>query len=197
MMTLSVTAMMQRFRGDCRGLAAIEFALIVPLMLTIVFGTIEITNGVAANRKVDLVARTLSDLTSRARSVQPTDITSFFTVGETILQPYDKTLMAATISQIYINPATSGGVVQWSQATSGTTAKKKNDPVTVPVGLISKDSSGNIVPDQYLILSEVIYPYKPAVGYVMAKAGVTLSASTFTRPRQQSCVNYPTVCTPP
>lgn len=198
MMTLSVTAMMQRFRGDCRGLAALEFALIVPLMLTILFGTIEITNGVAANRKVDLVARTLSDLTSRTRSVDPTDITSFFTVGEAILQPYDKTPMAATISQVYIDPATQNGLVQWSQATSGTTARKKNDPVMVPGGLISKDPlSGKVIPDQYLILSEVIYPYKPAVGYVMSIAGVTLSASTFTRPRQQSCVYYPTVCTPP
>ena len=45
--------------------AAVEFALIVPLMLVLFFGTVEFSSGVAVDRKVTLVARTLSDLTSQ------------------------------------------------------------------------------------------------------------------------------------
>jgi len=53
--------------GDTRGIAAIEFAMIVPLMLVLVlfFGTVEFSTGVAVDRKVTLMARTLSDLTSQ------------------------------------------------------------------------------------------------------------------------------------
>ena len=47
----------------------------------------------------------------------------------------------------------------------------------------------------YLIYSEVSYHYVPAVGYVMASSGITLSDFTYTRPRQSTCVLYSqTVC---
>ena len=48
------------------------------------------------------------------------------------------------------------------------------------------------VDDTYLICSEVSYKYVPTVGYVMAKAGITLSDYTYTRPRQSLCVMYST-----
>ena len=43
--------------------------MIVPIMLVMFFGTVEISSGVAVDRKVRLVARTLSDLTSQSSSV--------------------------------------------------------------------------------------------------------------------------------
>ena len=48
------------------------------------------------------------------------------------------------------------------------------------------------VAQTYLILSEVSYLYTPTIGYVMAKAGVTLSDVAYTRPRQSTCVIYNT-----
>ena len=42
----------------------------------------------------------------------------------------------------------------------------------------------------YVIFGEVSYKYVPAVGYVMARAGVPLSDTTYTRPRQSTCVTY-------
>ena len=55
--------------GDTRGIAAVEFAMVVPLMLVLFFGTVEFSSGVAVDRKVTLMARTLSDLTSQNVSV--------------------------------------------------------------------------------------------------------------------------------
>jgi hypothetical protein len=46
------------------------------------------------------------------------------------------------------------------------------------------------VPNSYVIFSQVSYVYTPAVGYVMSKAGVTLSDFAYTRPRQSTCVLY-------
>src|ERR1700748_3952480 len=58
---LAVTAL----ANDGRGVAAIEFAMIVPIMLVLFFGTVIFSSGIAAERKVSLMARTLSGLTSR------------------------------------------------------------------------------------------------------------------------------------
>src|SRR6185312_4981671 len=68
----------REFLADGRGLAATEFAVVVPLMLVMFFGTVEFSSAVAIDRKVTLMARTLSDLTSQSTSVADTDMTNFF-----------------------------------------------------------------------------------------------------------------------
>src|SRR5580698_4218179 len=100
---------------DCRGIAAIEFAMIVPIMLVMFFGTVEFSSGVAVDRKVTLVARTLSDLTSQSLSVATTDTANFFAASTAILTPYSATPAKAAISELYINPSTLKATVQWNQ----------------------------------------------------------------------------------
>lgn len=179
------------FAEDRRGLAALEFAMVLPLMIAFFFGMIEVTNGFTVDRKVTVVARTLSDLTSRMQKVDLTQVNNFFTVGNAIMQPFSSTPLNATITELYIDPSTSVGRVQWSRKSSGIEGRKAGTTMTVPVGLIAKDKDGKTLANQYLILSEVDYLYTPAIGYFMNKAGITLSDSTFTRPRQVDCVFYP------
>jgi Flp pilus assembly protein TadG len=168
-----------RFARDRRGNAAVEFAFIVPLMLVMFFGTVEFSSGVAVNRKVTLVARNLSDLVSQSSSVSDTDITNFTTTGQAIMTPYDSTPLKATVSELYIDPATLTAKVKWSK---GSSPRATDSTVSIPSALK--------IGGTYLIYSEVNYKYVPAVGYVMAKGGITLSDFTFTRPRQSLCVLY-------
>lgn len=182
-----------RFRSDTRGIAAVEFAVILPLMLTAFFGMIDVSTGFAVERKVTQVSQTISDLTSRYTAVQETDVTNFFTIADAMVTPYDKTPLKATISQIYIDPATKSGKVVWSR---GDNKLVKGTAVTVPNDLIAKDSSGNVIANQYLILGEAKYLYTPTIGWVVAQAGITLSESSFTKPRQGTCVMMATTCTP-
>jgi Flp pilus assembly protein TadG len=181
----SVTGLIE----DCRGIAAIEFAMIVPIMLVMFFGTVEFSSGVAVDRKVTLVARTLSDLTSQSLSVATTDTANFFAASTAILTPYSATPAKAAISELYINPSTLKATVQWNQTYQGATARAVGSTVTIPSALA--------VAGTYLIFSEVSYLYTPAVGYVMGRAGVTLSDVAYTRPRQSLCVFFSpaTACT--
>lgn len=174
---------------DSRGVAATEFALIVPMMLVMFFGTVEVSSGVAVNRKITLVARTLSDLTSQSTKVQDADVTDFFAASKGIMWPYASSPIKATISELYIDPTTSVARVQWSKASGGASPRAVGDTVSVPPGLIGTDSSGKALPNQYLIFSEVSYLYQPIDGgYIMSSAGVTLSDNAYTRPRQSVCV---------
>jgi Flp pilus assembly protein TadG len=172
--------------ADCSGIAATEFAVIVPIMLVMFFGTVEFSSGVAVDRKVTLMARTLSDLTSQSTSVGDTDMTNFFAASGAIMTPYPATPTRATISELYVDPTTLKARVQWSKGTSPRTV---SSTVTIPSQLA--------VAGTYLIFSEVSYLYVPTIGYVMAKAGVNLSDVAYTRPRLSTCVFYSpaTACT--
>ncbi|CAN5210790.1 pilus assembly protein [soil metagenome] len=183
---------MARLARDTSGLAAVEFAMIVPLMLVMFFGTIEISNGVAADRKVSIIAQSISDLTSRYTSVSDTDISNFRAIAVAILTPYGATSLKATITEAYIDPATGVARSQWSK---GDVPRALKSTVPVPAALIARDSSNKIIAGQYLIFSEVSYVYTPAVGFVMNKLGVTLTDQTYTRPRGSTCVFYPSVPT--
>src|SRR5450755_843807 len=128
---------------DCRGIAATEFAVIVPIMLVMFFGTVELATGVAVDRKVALVARTLSDLTSRSLSVGQPDMDNFFAASGAIMTPYASAPTRSTISELYVDPTTHQARVQWSK---GSVPRAVGSPVTIPVALA--------VDGTYLIFSE-------------------------------------------
>ncbi|HEY0332014.1 MAG TPA: TadE/TadG family type IV pilus assembly protein [Rhodopseudomonas sp.] len=188
-----------RLRRDSSGLAAVEFVMIVPLMLVMFFGTIEISSGFAAHRKVSIVAQTISDLTSRSKSVVATDVSNFLSIADAIMTPYaavhSATQFQTTITELYIDPVSGKGYVQWSQ---GDAVRQNKAVVSVPADLIAKDSTGKVIAGQYLIYSEVKYLYKPTVAYILVKDGIWLTDQTFTRPRQSSCVLWtPTTSSDP
>src|SRR3977135_2042238 len=89
---------------DNSGIAATEFAVIVPIMLVMFFGTVEFSSGVAVDRKVTLMARTLSDLTSQSTSVGDTDMTNFFAASAAIMTPYSSTPTKSRITELYFVP---------------------------------------------------------------------------------------------
>jgi Flp pilus assembly protein TadG len=171
--------------GDRRGLAAIEFAMIVPLMLVLFFGTVEFSSGIGVDRKVTLMARTLSDLTSQNISVTDNQLTNIFNASIGIMYPYSTTPVNSTITELYVDPTSKVARVQWSK---GAAARGAGTTVTIPSALQ--------IGGTYLIFSEVNYKYVPLVGFVMTKTGITMSDFTYTRPRQSTCVMYDTtVCT--
>jgi Flp pilus assembly protein TadG len=211
METMSMSGVWRRLRSaptrlfkDTRGLAATEFAFIVPFMLVMFFGTVEISSGVAVDRKVTLVARTLSDLLSQAgpppppapvSSYAPADDTylqNVFTAGIAILTPYCAVPATLQLTEIYVD-SNQVAKVQWSKAASVPTCnatqvtltnstRSAGDTITIPPTLLVKQT--------YLIFSEVSYNYTPVgIGYVM-KSNVILSDVSYTRPRQVVCVIY-------
>src|SRR3990170_1975199 len=169
-----------RMLADRSGIAATEFAVIVPVMLVMFFGTVEFSSGVAVNRKVTLMARTLSDLTSQSTSVNDTDLTGFFAASKGVMTPYPSSPTQSTISELYVD-SSKVVKVMWSK---GHAPRAAGSTITIPTELQ--------VPDTYLIFSEVSYRYVPTVGQVMGSTGVNLADVAYTRPRQSTCVIYPT-----
>jgi hypothetical protein len=171
--------------GDRRGVAAVEFAMIIPVMAVLFFGIYELSTAVAVDRKVTLMARTLSDLTSQNIEVTDTQLTNFFNASKAIMTPYPSTPVKATITELYVDPATKQARVQWSKGAAPHDEKKI---LPIPAGLQMGDT--------YLIFSEVDYNYIPGTAWFILREGIKLSDFTYTRPRQSKCVDYPPPASP-
>jgi Flp pilus assembly protein TadG len=184
----------ERLLKDCSGIAATEFAVIVPVMLVMFFGTVEFSSGVAVDRKVTLVARTLSDLTSQGMTATDCTLSNSFAAATSILYPYPATPSASTITALLVDVTTLEAKVQWSRSATINaqgivvlgTGHALNTVIPIPAALAVGGTT--------LIWSEVSYLYTPAVGYVMTKTGITLSDVAYTRPRQSSSVPYTVAC---
>jgi Flp pilus assembly protein TadG len=167
--------------GNERGVAAVEFAMLLPLMLALWLGTTEISTGIAADRKVTLTARTLADLTSQVTGLSTSDMTNSLTAATAVIAPYNVGNLKATVSSISID-ANSKATVAWSVTKNGT-ARAVGSSVTLPSALL--------IASTCLIFSEVQYSYKPTIGYVVTGT-LQLKDQIYMRPRLSNCVTYPT-----
>jgi len=174
------------FARDNRGVAAVEFALVTPLMLTMYFGMVELSSGVAIDRKVTMVSHTLSDLVAQASAVSNSDVSNVFNASSAIMTPYLAAPLTARVTAVSIDNTGKATVVcsrSWTSGGGVTSGFTVGTVVTasVPAGLIVNNTE--------LIWAQVSYVYTPTIGYVV-KSAITLSDQFFARPRQSTTVDF-------
>jgi Flp pilus assembly protein TadG len=170
----------QRFRrliGDERGVSAVEFAMLLPLMLTLYLGAVEVSQGIGADRKVTLTARTICDLVSQVSSIGNSDMTNALNASSSVMAPFPVGNLKVTVTSVKID-STGKATVDWSDTLNGT-ARSKGSVVTLPTALNVANTS--------LIWSEVQYTYKPVIGYVVSGT-LTLKDQIYMRPRLSDSV---------
>lgn len=176
----SIETFVRKFRGlagDERGVSAVEFAMMLPLMLTLYLGAVELSQGVGADRKVTLTARTVADLVSQTASINNSDMTNSLNAASAVMAPYPISNLKVTVSSVKID-ATGKATVEWSDTLNGA-ARAVNSTVTLPSALL--------VPNTWLIWSEVQYSYKPTIGYVVSGT-LNLKDQSFMAPRLSASV---------
>ena len=175
-----------RLRRDKTGIAAVEFALVLPIMVTMYLGCCEISSGFSASKKTDSVARALADLTSQvAVVVDQNQMNDIIAASTGVMQPYDGTLAALTITSFIMPTPANGQPVKaytdWSYVRGGTAVTCGDQTANVPAGFLS--------PGRSVIRADVRYVYRPLVAgpfYTIGNGsttGVPLSASLWMQPR--------------
>ncbi len=160
------------FARDRRGVSAVEFAMLLPLMVTLYLGVVEVSQGVATDRKVTLTTRTMADLASRVSSINNADMSSLLNASAAVIAPYQPAPLKIVLSAVSID-ANGVAKIAWSDTLNGT-ARSVGSTVTLPTAL-------NVANTQ-LIWSEVFYTYSPTFGYVLT-GNLNLSDQIYMRPR--------------
>ena len=161
------------FAADQRGVSAIEFAILLPLMLTLYLGGVEVSQAVSADRKTTLVAHTVGDLTAQASNVASSDVTNIFNAATAVAYPLASSNLSVTLSSVCIDSTGTKATIGWSQTLNGT-ARSGTVTSLVPSALMVANSS--------LIWGEAHYAYKPTIGWTITGT-LNLGDQFFLRPR--------------
>jgi len=170
-------AYLRRFLRDRSGVSALEFALILPVMLTLYIGAVEVGNGYAISFKATLAARTVTDLASQYISIYNSDMTNILGAASTVLTPYTISNVVVTLSEVTTNAQGVGKVV-WSNSLNGT-ARVATSTVSLPTKLQT--------PNITIMFGEVSYPYTPSLGYVLTGT-INIYQSFFFYPRMSTTI---------
>jgi Flp pilus assembly protein TadG len=181
--SFSSLARLRRLFRDQRGVSAVEFALVLPIMIAMFFGGVEIAQAVMADRKTTLVTRTVADLVAQASTVSTSDMSNVLAAASSIAYPFDATKLTVTVSSIAID-ANGKATVAWSCTKNGT-ARAVNSTINLPSALATPSTS--------LILGEATYTYKPIIGYTIT-GSLLMSDNIYMRPRLSNSVTGPSSC---
>lgn len=176
--TFRKSNLLRRFAGDRRGVSAVEFALLAPVMIGLYLGCVEISDGVGASRKVSLTAAALGNLTAQYSTITAGDMSNILNASSAIIAPYDASKLKITVSCLSVaknNTVT----VKWSVTRNGGVGGTPSVPTALTADYTTDKSKSYPV---YFIYTQVAYTYTPTVGYTIT-GSVNLSDKMYMSPR--------------
>jgi Flp pilus assembly protein TadG len=161
---------------DRRGVSAIEFALIAPVLILAYVGVVELANLLTINRRVSMVASTAADLTAQVKQVSSGNLSDIFAASGKILWPYDSKPLKIMLSSV-VADKNNNGKVDWSCSNKGA-GRPKNSAYTVPPGLTQADNS--------VVVAEITYEFKPLLGLdeIFSPGTFEMKRTFYNRPRK-------------
>jgi Flp pilus assembly protein TadG len=167
------------FIFDQRGVSAVEFALILPIMLLLYFGSAEVAQGVALNRMVALTASTVTNLVTQYTTISASSqMPDILNASAQVLAPYPSSNATVVVTCITID-ASGRATVAWSQALNGT-AKTAGQSIAIPTALDT--------PNTTVVLGETTYSYTPVFDFIHIGT-LQLYSSQYMLPRASTTIN--------
>jgi len=167
------------------GMAAVEFSLILPVLVLLWIGGVEVTQALSADRHLNNLASSIGDLVSRSKQLSYAEVTSIFAIAPGAMYPFCKDPVQPTCAtrglQMKItaidmsDEAVPAPSLAWSRA-QGTTAYTNTSQILTLVPPALK------VRNTQVIVAEAFYPYTPDVGKVITGT-ITLTDRMYFVPR--------------
>jgi Flp pilus assembly protein TadG len=186
---------LRRIAGDRRGVAALEFALIAPLLLSMYFLTMEVGQGIEANKKIGRAASMVADLVTQQQTTTKEDLNAILNIGSAILQPYNRSKPTIVITAIEVTDETTPKVkVVWSRKLSNGTYS-----VDAAAGSITTVPSALRIKGSFLIRVQSSLTYYPVITWAAGDKGtlgltaafdkLSMNETYYLRPRMTQSIS--------
>jgi Flp pilus assembly protein TadG len=180
---VTLCAPLRRFARDERGIGAIEFAILFPVLLMLYLGAFELTIALSVEKRASRSAGSIADILTQQSSITKSSLAEMPSVAGAIFAPYATTGLTLKITGVAIDSG-SNATVAWSWAQDGSKPYSTGSAVTVPSNIGQAGS--------FLVRTELAIPYQLiSFGSDFLPAGssqITISRQYFYRPRTGSSV---------
>ena len=143
-------------------MAAVEFSLILPILVLLWLGGVEVTQALSVDRRLNNLASSIGDLVARSKTVTYADIDQIFDIAPGAMFPSSTHEPAdARLGGEHRRLAERQGRLeprQWHRRAYTVNATRRTPSCR----------SRLRVANTQIIMSEVYYTYTPAVGYVIS-----------------------------
>ncbi len=176
------------FANAKSGAAVVEFALIMPVLLMLYFGSIEASALFTVDRRVTIAASTVGDLVAQwnpdAGEIPQATLDDYFDAAETIMVPYDATGIEQVVSFVAVDGSGTTAVL-WSKAIGGAVARAAGDayPLDAATQMNQLARTGG-----YFIAAETTLAYKPVLGLAFPDP-LALTHISYFLPRFGKCID--------
>jgi Flp pilus assembly protein TadG len=177
----SLRRLWRRAITDDRGVAAVEFALILPVLVLLYAVGFEVCQAATVNRKLTDTTAELASLTSQYTKVSKSDIATIMNASSQTMTPFSNGDLALVVSEISIDGSGKASVT-WSEAYLNGVPFQGN-PLTTP----PKAPPSFVTPNSSYIVVMSTFAYTPVIaGSFMAP--MTLSNQSFMMPRDAASI---------
>jgi Flp pilus assembly protein TadG len=193
-----LSPLLGRFCRDRRGVAALEFALILPILVLLTLGCFEVPRYVLLWQRLERASSGVSDLVAQAdEPMTDQQMVDIFSAGKIMMQPYD-IIKNGSIVVTSINNPTGGNLqVTWRRACGtgnnvGNMGNSVGPNATPTVGGIGLPTELSPTKDNEVLVTEVYFTYTPIFKSFIYQ-GSTLYAAAYTRPRNHNLMSSPII----
>ena len=171
------------------GTAAVEFALVLPIMLLLYIGSIEISLLISMDRKLQSVTGALGDLVARSdTTIAEAVLDDYFKAASGIMTPHPVADLYQTVTQVKVDEDGETATVVWSREyhagdLSVGTEHLEGASFVLPLAM------REIAKDSYVIVAEGSYAYPPLYGFAF-QTTVNLYRENFFMPRFGGAIEF-------
>ena len=158
-----------------RGVAAVEFALVVPFIIVLFLASVDAVFALTAKRKVSVATYSIAEVSSRALNLDDDDLSTIADLGRLILTPFNASQSRISITGAEVMNNGNQAIVRWSHlsdAPQSATGQIAGGGATLPTGgngnnIVNEFADGEIIdlnvnlsPGTFLVHSAVELPYR-------------------------------------
>lgn len=160
---------------DEEGMAAVESALIFPILLTLLLGVFDLGNGILANQKTIRASQVTADLITRNRSVDDAAIDDAIEAGRLAYEPMDSTSFGIDVVSISFDDEANAQIV-WRETRN-----------MAPMSNVLEDVAALAEPGNGVLVVGVQYDFEPVfAGFVVNT--IEMEERAFSRGRKSAVV---------
>jgi Flp pilus assembly protein TadG len=163
------------------GSILVETAFVVPILLLIIMGTVEVGRYVLLEQKIARLAANIADLTARSTRLTEDEIDQVFNAASFVVAPFELGDQGTVLLSNVGRPrGQSESNVNWQRRGPGTGSDVSQ--IGTEGGRATLPARMEVLEGEDVIVAEVYYEYRPLVFADIVNAG-TLYRTSFARPR--------------